>query len=62
MNETAPQQLETAAGEVTDETAGGVTVIASATRGMRREDIDLASLNLPFADPPDLAPPPPPET
>ena len=47
MSETLPPQVATD----TDE----IVLVPSATRGMRREDIDLASLKLPFAD----TPPPP---
>ena len=47
MSETLPPQVEANADEI--------TLSPSATRGMRREDIDLASLSLPFAG----TPPPP---
>ena len=47
MSETSPPQVEANADEI--------ALTPSATRGMRREDIDLASLSLPFAG----TPPPP---
>ena len=47
MSETIPPQVEANADEI--------TLTPSATRGMRREDIDLTSLSLPFAN----TPPPP---
>ncbi len=47
MSETSPTRITPEQDEI--------ELTGFATRGMRREDIDLASLNLPFADPP---PPP----
>lgn len=44
MSETLPPQVEAD----TDE----ITLLPSATRGMRREDINLASLSLPFVGTP----------
>ncbi len=44
MSETLPPQVEADADEI--------TLLPFATRGMRREDIDLASLSLPFAGSP----------
>lgn len=44
MSETSPPQVRADANEI--------TVTPSATRGMRREDIDLASLSLPFVGTP----------
>ncbi len=44
MSETFPPQVEANADEI--------ALTSSATRGMRREDIDLASLSLPFAGTP----------
>lgn len=47
MSETLPPRVEVDADEI--------TLTPYATRGMRREDIDLTSLSLPFAN----TPPPP---
>ena len=43
-------------GATSDVDVDEIGIVPPATRGMRREDIDLASLSLPFTE----APPPPP--